>query len=280
MKKEYILTEDFVQKRIEKYLNDKGWNHNLKTKTLNEHGCDIVVSDGNNKNKARRYFIECKGRSYASSAKAISDTNMLFALGQLVTRMKVIAKHAYKYGLGLPEESAKIALRRIPWQVARALTLNILSVDSFGNVKEYSPSDFKKFQKELSIKDLIKILKTKNEYPPLLVSFTKELEKTNRKSKNDFNPWYKSQKEHILGWLEEYNTPGFYDRKNLNKTAKQMFNGINNPMMIFWLCEVADIEKSKLIEAKTNALKAKNSYPSMCSAIRKVITWEDVNFNI
>lgn len=142
------LTEEFVQSQIEKYLHDKGWNHNLKSKGLHEHGCDIIVSDGNNKNKARRFFVECKGRSYSEHARSIADTNMLYGLGQLVTRMKVIARHAYKYGLGLPEESAKIALRRIPWQVARHLCLSVFSVSNDGLVTEYSPKDFKKFQKK------------------------------------------------------------------------------------------------------------------------------------
>jgi hypothetical protein len=61
--------------------------------------------------------------------------------------MSVIARHAYKYGLGLPEVSAKIALRRIPQQVAKHLCLYIFSVDDKGVVKEYSPRDFKRFQK-------------------------------------------------------------------------------------------------------------------------------------
>jgi len=143
------ITEEFVQKQIEKYLYNKGWNHNLKSKGLHDHGCDIVVSDGNNKNKARRFYIECKGKSYSKSAKSVAETNFLFCLAQLVTRMKVIARHAYKYGLGLPKESADKAIRRIPWQVARHLCLSIFSVDDNGNIIEYSPKDFKQRQKEL-----------------------------------------------------------------------------------------------------------------------------------
>jgi len=139
-----IITEKFVEEAILTYLDKKGWNYNIKTKGLHEHGCDIIVTDSLNKNKARRFFIECKGKSYAKSAKAIADTNFLFALGQIITRMKVIAKHAYKYGIGLPEESAKKALRRIPWQAARHLCLYIFSVNDEGKVTEYSPKDFKK----------------------------------------------------------------------------------------------------------------------------------------
>jgi len=141
------ITEKFVEKAILKHLSKKGWNYNIKTSGLYEHGCDIIVTDSRNKNKARRFYIECKSKSYAKSARAIADTNFLFALGQLVTRMSVIARHAYKYGLGLPEESAKKALRRIPWQVARHLCLYVFSVDDNGKVREYSPKDFKSNQK-------------------------------------------------------------------------------------------------------------------------------------
>lgn len=141
------ITEKFVEQCILKHLAEKSWDYNVKTKDLHEHGCDIVVTDSRNKNKARRFYIECKGKSEAKSAKSINETVWLYALGQVISRMKVIAKHAYKYGLGLPEVSAKIALRRIPWQAARHLCLYIFSVDDVGNVTEYSPRDFKPSQK-------------------------------------------------------------------------------------------------------------------------------------
>lgn len=143
------LSEKFVEAAVLKHLSKKGWNYNVKTVELHQHGCDIIVTDGKNKYKARRFFIECKGRSYSKHARSIADTNTLYALGQLVTRMKVIAKHAYKYGLALPSESAKIALRRIPWQAARHLCISVFSVDDKGKVVEYSPKDFKSHQKIL-----------------------------------------------------------------------------------------------------------------------------------
>lgn len=134
------ITEKFVEESILKHLAEKGWDYNVKTKDLHEHGCDIIVTDSRNRNKARRFLIECK---HKSASRAVNETQWVYALGQIITRMSVIAKHAYKYGLGLPEVSAKIALRRIPWQVARHLCLYIFSVDDNGNVSEYSPKDFK-----------------------------------------------------------------------------------------------------------------------------------------
>jgi len=139
-----VIDEPFVTQAVKGYLS-KQWSV-VCEKGLHEKGCDLVLRDELNKNKARRFLIECKGKSYAKHARAVNETQWLYGLGQVITRMTVIARHAYKYGLGLPEVSAKVALRRIPWQSARHLCLYIFSVDDNGIVTEYSPKDFKKFQ--------------------------------------------------------------------------------------------------------------------------------------
>ncbi len=143
------MTETEVQKCTIAYLSAKGWSHKLVSKGLREHGADIVVRDNNNKNKARYLFVECKCESQAKSAKSMTETVWLYALGQLVIRMKVIAKNAYIYGLGLPEASAKIALRRIPWKVAQHLSLRIYSVNNLGQVQEYTPKHFRGIQEKI-----------------------------------------------------------------------------------------------------------------------------------
>ena len=148
-----IIDELFVTKVVKDYLAPR-WTV-VSEKDLHQKGCDLVLRDEENKSKARRFLIECKGKSYAVSAKSVNETQWLYGLGQIVTRMSVIARHAYKYGLGLPEVSAKVALRRIPWQVARHLCLYIFSVDDSGVVTEYGPVDFKKAQidtKKLELK--------------------------------------------------------------------------------------------------------------------------------
>ena len=52
--------------------------------------------------------------------------------------------HAYKYGLGLYWESAQVALRRIPKEVAQVLCLHIFAVNDNGIVKYFTPSQFGK----------------------------------------------------------------------------------------------------------------------------------------
>ena len=57
--------------------------------------------------------------------------------------------HAYKYGLGLYWESAQVALRRIPKEIAKVLCLHVFSVNDNGEVKYFTPSMFgKDYKKE------------------------------------------------------------------------------------------------------------------------------------
>ncbi len=142
------INEKFVIEKIKRHLAPQ-WQV-VAEKDLHEKGCDLILKDIKNKYEARRFLIECKGKSYAKSAKAVNETIWLYALGQLITRMKVIALYAYEYGLGLPEVSAQKTLRRIPWQVAKQLCLFVFSVDDKGRVKKFSPKDFRKIQNKKS----------------------------------------------------------------------------------------------------------------------------------
>ena len=124
---EINITETFIVEKIKDYLVNKengNW-HEEKTKIsdLHGHGADIVMTGGSK--NGERFIIECKGKSYAKSARSINKEGWLNALGQIITRMntkriinagvqKGNINRAYKYGLGLCKESAEVALRRIP----------------------------------------------------------------------------------------------------------------------------------------------------------------------
>ena len=83
-------------------------------------------------------------------------------MGQIITRMDVKRyskakdgsgiseiNHAYKYGLGLYWESAQVALRRIPKEIAEVLCLHIFAVSDNGKVTYFTPSKFgKDYKKE------------------------------------------------------------------------------------------------------------------------------------
>ncbi len=95
----------------------------------------------------------------------------------------------------------------------------------------------------MNYKKLLKLIQDKEEKSKHAYKFEKDLLKMGRLSKNDMNPWYGSQKEHWIGWLEEYNGAGYYNRKDNNRDAKYIFNHINCPPMLLWLCEVSGVEE-------------------------------------
>ena len=158
------ITEKFVVEQIIKFMINKpngNWHEEkVKTTELHEHGVDIKLVGG--KRNSEYFFIECKGKSYAKSADSINREVWVHALGQIVTRMNVkrysISKengkiseinHAYKYGLGLYWETAQVALRRIPKEIAQILCLHVFSVNDNGEVKYFTPSKFgKQYLKE------------------------------------------------------------------------------------------------------------------------------------
>ena len=134
-----LLSEKFVKQAIIKWLFRNGWGTNLEVGELRDRGVDIRVRN----NKFTRYFlIETKGKGKIRQADEVA---FIYSLGQIVTRMKVgVAR--YYYGFGLPEISAKIAIRRIPWQIAKKLLLYVFAVDKAGKVKQYSWKELKKLQ--------------------------------------------------------------------------------------------------------------------------------------
>lgn len=134
------MTEDFVKNSIIKYLSRNEWGTNLQFGALHEHGVDIKVRH----NRYCRYFlIECKGQGIGRGS---SEVSFVYSLGQIISRMKSGGTTRYYYGLGLPEKSANIALRRLPWQVAKKLLLYIFSVTSDGKVIRYTWQDLQKHQ--------------------------------------------------------------------------------------------------------------------------------------
>src|SRR5438105_14184772 len=71
--------------------------------------------------------------------------------------------------------------------------------------------------------------------------------------------WYTSQKEHWLGWLGEYRGPGYYGRKNFQRSAEFAYNHIVCPPMLLWLCEASGVSKLRIEKARRAASSAKGS---------------------
>ena len=105
---------------------------------LRDKGVDIKAKH----QKYSRYFlIEAKGEG---KIRQTDEVAFVYSLGQIITRMQTDKSTRYYYGLALPESSAKIALRRLSWQVAKKLLLYVFIVNKNGNVVQHSWKDLKK----------------------------------------------------------------------------------------------------------------------------------------
>ncbi|MDW4551519.1 hypothetical protein R5H32_19410 [Defluviimonas sp. D31] len=96
------------------------------------------------------------------------------------------------------------------------------------------------------------------------------------------NPWYGSQKEHWMGWLGDYHTPGAYNRSQTSPTdARAVYNRINCAPMLFWLCEAAGVAQQQLRNSFDGIAElASGRVASQCGALRRVIPWSDVEANL
>jgi hypothetical protein len=89
--------------------------------------------------------------------------------------------------------------------------------------------------------------------------------------------WYRSQKEHWLGWLSDYDGPGAYRRKtSMVRSAEFAYNHVLCPPMVLWLGEASGVDKSLVLQAKRAALAASRPLQVKCASIRKIVPWSKI----
>jgi hypothetical protein len=93
---------------------------------------------------------------------------------------------------------------------------------------------------------------------------------------NDPNVWYQTQKEHWLGWLNEYKGPGAYGRSGTHDDAKFIYNHIVEPKMLLWLIEATKVNLSS-IQALKDAYSTGNTMMQKSGQIRKLVPWTEIH---
>ena len=113
---------------------------------------------------------------------------------------------------------------------------------------------------------------------PLTDRFSAEWNRLSKRSgqRERQSPWYQTQHEHWLGWLQNYDGPGGYNRKDWNRSARFVYSHIVNPQMLIYLAEGARVSKATISDAVEAALDNRSTMASMSAAIRRVIPWETV----
>lgn len=139
------LDEKFVRRAVIKWLSRQGYDRHLREKETSEHGVDISVRH----NKYVRYFfVEIKGDANPRSYKfpeSGKEVNFVYALGQILSRMKGKARN--KYAVGFPQSYRSKVLKRLPWIVCKKLNLNVLLVSENGKVENIDWKTLRKAQK-------------------------------------------------------------------------------------------------------------------------------------
>lgn len=92
----------------------------------------------------------------------------------------------------------------------------------------------------------------------------------------DPSKWYATQKEHWLGWLSEYHSPGAYGRKsNSRRDARYAYNHIVEASMLLWLIQASGVRKG-LVSSARRACTGVSSLQQKSAAIRKHIPWDEL----
>lgn len=85
--------------------------------------------------------------------------------------------------------------------------------------------------------------------------------------------WYACQQEHLLGWLAEYDGPGFYGRADPNRSAAFIYNHFQCAPGLAWLAEAAGVD-SALVTAGCDAARATGRRSAaQCGAFRRLVPW-------
>ena len=89
-------------------------------------------------------------------------------------------------------------------------------------------------------------------------------------------PTYKSQKEHWLGWLGDYDGPGFYQRKtHAGRDAKYIYNHIMCSPMLLYLPEALGVSTVLIKKAYDEVIKTNEpKMAKQCRTIRSIIPFE------
>lgn len=89
--------------------------------------------------------------------------------------------------------------------------------------------------------------------------------------------WYESQKEHWIGWLLDYQSPGAYERRETGvRDAKQIYNRVVCPDLLLYLAQGSGVSPKLLTRAKRSAGMAGSTQMAQAAAVRRVIPWSTV----
>jgi hypothetical protein len=84
---------------------------------------------------------------------------------------------------------------------------------------------------------------------------------------------WRSHHEHWLGWLKNYDGPGYYGRRKGGRDAAFAYNHLHEAESLLWLAKVSGVSQ-RLVAVARKASRRKGSMPAQAAAVRRVIPWD------
>jgi hypothetical protein len=84
--------------------------------------------------------------------------------------------------------------------------------------------------------------------------------------------WYKTQRQHWLGWLDGYYGPGAYSRKNWKRDARFVYNHVVCPGLLLYLIRAIPLSPD-IVKAAEEASEHGTTQMEKAGAIRRVAPW-------
>lgn len=85
---------------------------------------------------------------------------------------------------------------------------------------------------------------------------------------------YANHQEHWIGWLREYDGPGYYGRGGHSiSDASVVYNRVQNLGMIVWLAEAAGVHTGRVKQAHMTSTALGGRVAAQCGAARKLLPW-------
>lgn len=88
----------------------------------------------------------------------------------------------------------------------------------------------------------------------------------------DHLKWYRSQHEHWIGWLSEYEGPGAYNRSGAQRDARFVYNHIVEPKMLLYLAHAAGVSREHVAAAR-QAIDGFDSLMRQSGTVRRILPW-------
>ena len=86
-----------------------------------------------------------------------------------------------------------------------------------------------------------------------------------------------SHRTHWMGWLGEYEGPGYYGRKReRSRSAKYIYQHLHCAPMVIWLAELAGVDGRRLRLAVRKSVPQPKLYkdsPSAAAMARRILPW-------